>query len=104
MDIPFVFPFREMQSLRERNIVEKKDISKLELLQTYHNETHSMDFLEQPDCKVLFVMNGIDIYQGKLDFKVLTLSLSLSLSIQFNSIQGLYWHGKHVLTLPKQVR
>jgi hypothetical protein len=25
-------------------------------------------------------------------------------SIQFNSIQGLYWHGKHVLTLPKQVR
>ena len=41
----------------------------------------------------------------------LTLSLSLSLSLslflsQFNSIQfkGLYWHGKHVLTLPKQVR
>uniref|UniRef100_A0AAZ3NRS3 Phosphofurin acidic cluster sorting protein 1 n=1 Tax=Oncorhynchus tshawytscha TaxID=74940 RepID=A0AAZ3NRS3_ONCTS len=24
------------------------------------------------------------------------------ISIQFNSIQGLYWHGKHVLTLPKQ--
>ena len=28
---------------------------------------------------------------------------SLSLS-QFISIQGLYWHGKHVLTLPKQVK
>ncbi|XP_020327166.2 NLR family CARD domain-containing protein 3 [Oncorhynchus kisutch] len=70
-DIQFVFPFpfREMQSLRERNRVEKKDISMLELLQTYHNETRSMDFLEQPDCKVLFVMDGIDIYKNHLDFK-----------------------------------
>ncbi|KAK6296473.1 hypothetical protein J4Q44_G00326150 [Coregonus suidteri] len=70
-DIQFVFPFpfREMQSLRERNRVEKKNISMLELLQTYHNETRSMDFLEQPDCKVLFVMDGIDIYKGNLDFK-----------------------------------
>ena len=33
-----------------------------------------------------------------------SLSLLVLLSIQFNSIQGLYWHGKHVLTLPKQVR
>ncbi|CAB1349249.1 unnamed protein product [Coregonus sp. 'balchen'] len=65
----FPFPFREMQSLRKQNIVEKKDISVLELLQTCHNETRSMDFLEQPDCKVLFVMDRIDIFQGKLDFK-----------------------------------
>jgi hypothetical protein len=29
------------------------------------------------------------------------LSVSVSVTIQF---KGLYWHGKHVLTLPKQVR
>ena len=39
-----------------------------------------------------------------LDSLSLCLSLCIPLSIQFNSIQGLYWHGKHVLTLPKQVR
>ncbi|XP_010892018.3 NLR family CARD domain-containing protein 3 [Esox lucius] len=69
-DLQFVFPFpfRELQSLRERNIKEKTDISMLEMLQTYHSETRSMDFLEEANCKVLFIMDGIDIYKGNLDF------------------------------------
>jgi hypothetical protein len=38
-------------------------------------------------------------------FNLENTSYYLSVSVcQFNSIQGLYWHGKHVLTLPKQVR
>ncbi|KAL0973453.1 hypothetical protein UPYG_G00203840 [Umbra pygmaea] len=94
-DLQFVFPFpfRELQSLRDRNNVEKVDISMLELLRTYHSETRSMDFLEAPDCKVLFVMDGIDIYKGSLDFKntpdVTDINTPISLdSLLVNLIRG----------------
>ncbi|KAJ7995315.1 hypothetical protein DPEC_G00243280 [Dallia pectoralis] len=71
LDLQFVFPFpfRELQSLRERTVKENTAISMLEMLHSYHSETRTMDFLGEADCKMLFIMDGIDIYKGNLDFK-----------------------------------
>ncbi|XP_036392836.1 NLR family CARD domain-containing protein 3 [Megalops cyprinoides] len=64
-DIQFVFPI----PFREMNLVREKNYSLIDLLCNFYPEIKDMDFIEAPDCKVLFIFDGLDECRHTLSFR-----------------------------------
>lgn len=61
----FPLPFRELRQF------EGSEVSLLQILQTLHPAAHKLrdeDF-RSPDCRMMFVCDGLDEYDGPLDFQ-----------------------------------
>ena len=46
------------------------------MLTYYYHDLKDTNLLEQPDFKALFILEGMDLYQSPLDFKVRSQSLT----------------------------
>ncbi|XP_030633526.1 protein NLRC3 [Chanos chanos] len=64
-DFQFVFPLPG----RELNLVCHTDQSLLDILTTFYTETRDMDFLQEPDCSCLFIIDGFEMCNHPLDFQ-----------------------------------
>ncbi|XP_018604042.1 NLR family CARD domain-containing protein 3-like isoform X3 [Scleropages formosus] len=64
-EIHFVFPL----PFRELGLVKEDNISLMELICVFFPEMKEMDFIERKDCRVLFILDGLDGCRLPLDFR-----------------------------------
>ncbi|XP_035240379.1 protein NLRC3 [Anguilla anguilla] len=64
-DIDFVFPL----PFWEQNLVRMKEQNLIDYFTIFYPEIKDMDFIESPDCKVLFIFDALDEYRHTLSFQ-----------------------------------
>lgn len=70
-DLQFIFKlsFATFWYLRNKNPLETKTMSIMDVIEYYHPECKDMKYLEEEDCKFLLIMDSYDCYQAPLDWE-----------------------------------
>ncbi|XP_023648127.2 NLR family CARD domain-containing protein 3-like [Paramormyrops kingsleyae] len=64
-DIHFIFPL----PFRELNLIKEDRISLRDLICIFFPDMKEMDFIEKKDCRVLFILDGLDVCKLPLNFQ-----------------------------------
>ncbi|XP_048838075.1 NLR family CARD domain-containing protein 3 isoform X2 [Brienomyrus brachyistius] len=96
-DIHFVFPV----PFRELNLIKEDRISMRDLICIFFPEMKEMDFIEKKDCRVLFILDGLDVCKRPLHFqdndKVTDIQQKTTIQVLLtNLIQGNLLPSAHV--------
>ncbi|XP_029922646.1 NLR family CARD domain-containing protein 3 isoform X2 [Myripristis murdjan] len=70
-DLQFVIQlsFKSLWSLRTHHLPSSKKMTMMEVIEYHHHECKNTKFLEEPDCRFLFIMDSFDRYQAPLDWE-----------------------------------